>query len=648
MVTLTSPLLSSQSYSATLLADLQSQDLSSENNVVALLSNDQCVLVPSFLLRNVSELLYNLLPSSSGEETTALILPFSPPETLTNLVSVLYSGFVSGLDKSLAYQVTCLAKDLGILMSTERKLRKLCGNKVNAGINDDDSEDVQSVKEGKEDGSSSFDAERYDEQEIFEDKINVKLLELETCIKTAKDSNDLKLFFPKSRLSRDFSKIVGIDNLDGFHGRIQKEYNEHSVGQFMGPYDQHEKLNLCVQLPESKLDYRGYMEFRHDGDTCFEFQLKAYNTHDVLEKVKAYSIKTNSKDKDSNSDQSDCSNEQLSYTCHLEKCVIPCPCPQCHLDQPQCSEHRIEHAKLFNEREHAISIRSSMEFCNDKHFFSNSYIVKYSGIPLNCSRCKRDLLNHHSYHLKFHNNCRFCEQNRFKYKAKTEHKLKQLAEQEIGYYETICPHCDRQFYDSYNVKRHIRNEHTGHSSFKCNFCEKAFQSTTAKVYHERSHQNTDTSVHCDLCKKTFVSDIVLKSHKKCVHSELPREQCPYCDSTFKQKKNLRAHLANIHGIDRSKESYGEDIKEEIFKCDHCDATFGYKKNLNAHMKIKHEDHEEIYKCEECKSTFSNKRTLVEHQKRRHGAQPLEHSCSVCGKVFHQKKVLKKHELLHTK
>ena len=261
-------------------------------------------------------------------------------------------------------------------------------------------------------------------------------------------------------------------------------------------------------------------------------------------------------------------------------CQIPCLCPLCHLNESQCSEHKIEHGDLFNEKEHAISIRSSEELCTDKEFFKRSYILKYSGIPINCPKCKKDLLYHHSYHIKYHKKCRFCKQSWFKYKAETELELKYLEKKEIAYFKAVCPHCDKQFCESYQLKMHTKSEHTS-ATFKCKQCEKGFQSAIAKTYHEKLvHETAEIRVHCDLCQKTFASDFVLKNHQKYAHSEARNESCPYCAKKCKQKKTLRVHLASIHDVDRMKETYGEESEKKVLKCADCDSTFGYKKNLN--------------------------------------------------------------------
>ena len=71
-----------------------------------------------------------------------------------------------------------------------------------------------------------------------------------------------------------------IEKSSGFEGRVQQEYNQHAVGQYMGPYDQNENLKLSIQLPKSKLDFKSYTEFHHSGDKCYEFYVKSYEEYD--------------------------------------------------------------------------------------------------------------------------------------------------------------------------------------------------------------------------------------------------------------------------------------------------------------------------------------------------------------------------------
>ena len=323
--------------------------------------------------------------------------------------------------------------------------------------------------------------------------------------------------------------------------------------------------------------------------------------------------------------------------------------PQCCSDQDQCSEHKIQHMALFDEKEHAISIRSSEKFCLGEKFFLRSYIVKYPGIPVKCQKCRRDLLNHHSYHFDCHLKCRFCKQILYKFRATTEKELHKVEKAESEYFKTVCPYCDRRFRDSVNAKRHIKFEH-GDSSFKCDLFAKVFHSEQAKKYHVMVKHDTspDNSVTCDVCNKNFPSEVSLKNHQKYVHSESRNHSCPHCKARFKQKKTLRDHIVNIHDINHRLEDYQEIEEKKVIKCELCKSTFKYRKNLNSHILAKHSDYDngKCFECEDCEAKFKSKRSLVAHQKLKHGQEKEMYNCSVCDKVFIEKKNLKKHERKH--
>ena len=105
--------------------------------------------------------------------------------------------------------------------------------------------------------------------------------------------------------------------------------------------------------------------------------------------------------------------------------------------------------------------------------------------------------------MKYHNNCRFCKQTWFKYKAENKDDLKYLEKREEEYFRTVCPHCDKQFCEAYFAKRHIQSEHNT-SLFKCGIWEREFQSKIAMTYHENLMHTTDnTRVPCYMCNKTF-------------------------------------------------------------------------------------------------------------------------------------------------
>ena len=199
------------------------------------------------------------------------------------------------------------------------------------------------------------------------------------------------------------------------------------------------------------------------------------------------------------------------------------------------------------------TIRSSDPFCESSIFFENSYIIKYPGIPRKYETCRKDLLNHHSYHFEFHANCRFCSPTFFKKKATTKKELDFLIKDEEKYYKTVCQYCNRRFCQEYYVKKHIESEHVV-KPFKCEKCDKQFQSAVARSHHEKTiHSSSVQLVDCDICGKQFKSEVILKQHVRYVHADTRKWRCDECEVKFKQKRDLRVHMLKQHHVNYSKE-----------------------------------------------------------------------------------------------
>ena len=543
------------------------------------------IFVHTAIIRNISKFVKKMLSSFSLSDKIVIILPASPPATLQNLVTVMYTGHMQELTQEQSGHVINLGNYLGMKISE--------GD--NIGIEVEDNLEAESTVNDN-------------------DKLKIKT-------KTFNKHGLLALSFPQSRTQRDKSRNKIKEVLHGFPGRVQREYNEHPVGVYMGPYDLNSKLSLNIQLPDSKLTFKEYTTFYHEGNTCFELSLKHYDKYADLEKIDAYRILKIIKTDDNSSEGTEISEDEEDkkvYTCQLGICKIPCPCPQCHMNHPQCLDHRIKHESLFDESSHAISIKSSEEFCVNEEFFKKSCILKFSGIPMDCKKCKNDLLLHHCYHFQYHDRCRFCKPSWYRYKAKSETQLRALEKEERDYFKRVCPICDKQFITASHMKKHIKYEHEG-EKFKCDYCNNVYNSQQAKSYHERlKHTPTQSQVHCAMCKRSFGSEVALKSHMKYVHTSQKRLSCKHCEKTFKQIKNLRAHLASIHDIDQTRESYCEKERTTNLKCPDCDSVFSYAKNLKAHRKSKHAGEKKVYECEVCAVKYTEKKSLVRHIKDKHG------------------------------
>ena len=471
-----------------------------------------------------------------------------------------------------------------------------------------------------------------------------------------KDEMEFSLRFPLSRIMRDVSNLNVQKAFDGLEGRIQADFNSSCVGPYMGPYDQHESLGLKSQLAESDMDFERYTHFIHPEELdCRRFSINEalYGGLKDVEKIDAIQFEDENiddQDDGSTGDQDD-EEEHVVYTCQRQSCKIPCPCAPCSLDEKQCIEHKILHEDNFDENEHVFAIRSEHEFCNDDSFFSQMYLIKYPGIPRICKICNKDYLHHKCYHLKFHDNCKFCRKNRFKIYAETTSELRASIKKHEEFLKTVCPHCDNKFCEPYFRKKHVEFQHQENAPFGCDFCKTKFHSKQAKEYHESVHHGEKLpSEACTKCGKIFSAKVSLANHMKYVHSEVRSFSCIACDQRFKQKKDMRMHVLKVHGANISKAMHGNLDNEESFPCDICGASFKYKKGLNEHIRVKHEGPSgaQAFKCDLCNLTYNQAKNLKAHQDLKHSSQPAEFACQVCGKIFNQKNNMRRHEKTHKK
>ena len=609
------------------------------DGAVLLCSGNQHIAVQSLLLRRASNFLTEILPSpcSCASNQSIILLPNTLSPTLASLVQMLHEGFLPSVSTRVAKDVILLANVLGIgNISETRKY--------------DPSEDIEldrSVEfftNKSDQNKSDSEYEPVSDSDSLDDSNTDELANGFLTVVTRINQSDkfFNLHFPKSRQSRDTQNSTKQVKYEGFRGRIQMEYNFHPVGQYMGPYDQNKKLKLSAQLPKSNLDFKTYTEFSHDGGKCYAYKIERYNDLGYLQKIDSYKIDSQIECSDDKAAEDD---DEIFYTCQHRLCKLPCPCSHCCSDTVQCTEHKMCHPALFDEKLHAVSIRSSDAFCNDESFFERSYIIKYPGIPLKCKKCRRDLINHDCYHFEYHSNCRFCNPTFFKAKANTEDELKFLIKDEVEYFKTVCQYCDKRFCQAYFVKKHIEAEH-GESPFKCDSCSKGFQSDKSKSYHEKTVHGVFRSVTCTICNQHFKAEVHLKEHQKYVHSEQRKFSCPDCDSKFKQKRDLRFHMLKIHGVNYTREDYQEKSNSvNEYKCAQCESKFKYRKNLNAHVQNKHAN-KEVFPCDECESSFMNKKSLVRHKKSKHGPKISKFPCPLCGKLFSEKTNMKRHEKSH--
>ena len=317
---------------------------------------------------------------------------------------------------------------------------------------------------------------------------------------------------------------------------------------------------------------------------CKKFKIKNnYDSYGDLHKIESLEIVEDCNEQYTKSD--DDNDQKIYYTCTKNFCFIPCPCHPCSSQKRQCTDHNIKHIDTFNEKDDAISIRSSDHFCRDKTFLLSSYILKYPGIPKNCIQCKRDLLHHKCYHLDFHGACKFCKFYQYKMFPTTIQELYERKVKEEMWYKSVCPFCDKKFTEPNTKKRHIEMHHMN-KKLPCEKCEKSFQCKQSLEYHYLTTHQKKTTLYfaCEVCEKTFITKIGLNNHMKFKHTEnFEQNVCDICEAKFKHEKYLKAHKLHVHGLDQKTEDYWQDIPRKLYECETCNTKFMRKADLKVHI-----------------------------------------------------------------
>ncbi|GCC33043.1 uncharacterized protein [Chiloscyllium punctatum] len=108
-----------------------------------------------------------------------------------------------------------------------------------------------------------------------------------------------------------------------------------------------------------------------------------------------------------------------------------------------------------------------------------------------------------------------------------------------------CPHCDRQFIQHCDLRRHA-HIHTGTQPHKCDVCRKGFLRASDLVVHKRFHTK-DRPFQCSQCQKSFFQSGDLRRHIRNIHMTNARMlSCGHCRKKYTKEATLLHHIQTVH------------------------------------------------------------------------------------------------------
>ena len=371
-----------------------------------------------------------------------------------------------------------------------------------------------------------------------------------------------------------------------------------------------QRPSLAIQLWGPKYNNVDADEEEDESVLLHESQFSTYQ-HIENEDCPAYKDHTKDISKEAHFED-----EKAYYPCNFGSCLkrcscIPCKHPENYLEPNtfRCSDHNINHPKLFDEsmdlsvpRRKFFSVGSKKPIYKrpKEHKHLCPPMIKLAGMKKKCKRCKEIFQDHRRNHHILHPACQICSHMDFV--SRTSFNL-------------TCHVCLKSFNNKYKLADHQFTHGDSHNSFYCNICEKGFTGKFNYEQHIMTNHGESADIHkCDQCNNTFSSRTNLKRHIATKHSSTTPEEyvCTICGKIFKRADNLIKHERINHQLVRNETILpGINDEEKYFNCDICTKRFNQKCTLRRHIESTHAI--KSYQCNVCGKGFNRKDTLQIHQ-----------------------------------
>ncbi|KAI4822066.1 hypothetical protein KUCAC02_007630 [Chaenocephalus aceratus] len=171
------------------------------------------------------------------------------------------------------------------------------------------------------------------------------------------------------------------------------------------------------------------------------------------------------------------------------------------------------------------------------------------------------------------------------------------------------------------------NTNTVRKNHACEACGKAFRDVYHLNRHRLSHSD-EKPYFCPVCQQRFKRKDRMSYHVRSHQGGVEKPYvCPHCAKAFSRPDHLNSHVRQVHSTERP------------FKCTTCTSAFATRDRLRAHLVR----HEEKVPCHICGKLLSAA-YITDHMRVHNQAQ--HHSCHLCNRSFTTLTYLRVHAQKH--